>query len=242
MIPIKNMVITFSLMLITGLIFTLPLYRFDWKKFIKTKLFVKIVFWLPIFLVFIGILYASSHFRLLILLLIVGVAILEVLSAVKKLDRIHWVYFILFCLGLAHLVFLGASYSTRFVDILISLTFATVIADVMAFFLGNYFGIHKLPPKLNSRKSWEGVVGELLGSFLGIVIVDVFIIPVPSLWLFLPIGIGAIIGDLSNSYVKRASNIRDWSSALPGHGGFIDRLSSLAGSATLTFYYLKLFE
>jgi CDP-diglyceride synthetase len=35
-------------------------------------------------------------------------------------------------------------------------------------------------------------------------------------------------------------NIKDWSSAIPGHGGFIDRLSSIAGSTFLLYYFLKL--
>jgi phosphatidate cytidylyltransferase len=48
------------------------------------------------------------------------------------------------------------------------------------------------------------------------------------------------LGDLANSYAKRLAGIKDWSRAIPGHGGFIDRLASLAGAATLLFYSLYL--
>lgn len=67
-----------------------------------------------------------------------------------------------------------------------------------------------------------------------------FINPVISIWLFLPIGLGSVVGDLANSFVKRKINIKDWGKAIPGHGGFIGRLSSLAGSAVCMFYFLRI--
>ena len=60
-----------------------------------------------------------------------------------------------------------------------------------------------------------------------------------SLWLWLPIGLGAILGDLCNSYVKRREHIKNWSQRIPGHGGYLDRFASLAGSLALVLLVLS---
>jgi phosphatidate cytidylyltransferase len=40
-------------------------------------------------------------------------------------------------------------------------------------------------------------------------------------------GVGSALGDLLNSHLKRLRKIKNWSNAIPGHGGFADRLCSL---------------
>lgn len=223
-----------------GAALTLPLYKFDFGKFRRSSVFIKIVFWIPIFLVFLGVLYASSPLRLAIFVLLLILSLGEVIRATSPRLGIFLLYWILFAAGLSHLVFLGASYSGRFVNILITLCLGTVLADVAAYFAGNYGGRHSLPKWLNPRKSYEGAAGEIVGALLGVLITDLFIESVASLWIFLPIGIGAVVGDLTNSYFKRRAKVGDWSRLIPGHGGITDRLSSLAGSALLTYCFLKI--
>jgi CDP-diglyceride synthetase len=240
-VPLANLVWIFCILLLAGFILTIPLYKFNMGKFIKSKLFIKIIFWVPIFVVLVGVLYANQLIRLFVLTVVLLAALGEfVQNYVPKNRKILFIFFVLFTVFLAHFYFLGTLYKTEFINLLITLAFATVLADVTAFFFGNYFGKHKLPVMLNKNKSWEGVFGELVGALLGVVLVNAFILPVLSIWLFLPIGFGSIIGDLTNSFVKRKLNIKDWSSAIPGHGGFIDRLSSIAGSTFLLYYFLKL--
>jgi phosphatidate cytidylyltransferase len=240
MVPLKNLTLSFAVLLLAGLALTLPLYKFNFRKFVRTPIFVKIISWVPIFAVLVSLLYADSFIRLVFLLSVLMICLVELIWVSGKPSKLYVIYYLLFAAGLAHLILLGTSYQSHFINLIITLSLATVLADVAAFFMGNYFGRHHLPSFLNDRKSWEGVAGELIGALAGILIVNQFIVPVISLWLFLPIGIGAIAGDLANSYVKRRAGIKDWSRAIPGHGGFIDRLSSLAGSAALTFYFLKL--
>jgi phosphatidate cytidylyltransferase len=137
--------------------------------------------------------------------------------------------------------FFAESFFNKYiVNLLITLCFATVLSDAGAFLLGKYLGKHRLPEWLNNSKSWEGIVGQVLGSLVGILLVNFFVTPVVSVWLFLPVGAGCAIGDLANSFAKRNAHVKDWSRAIPGHGGFIDRLSSLAGSTLLMFYFLVL--
>ena len=240
-VPLAELVRLFCILLVAGVVFTLPLYRFNWRKFVRSGLFIKILFWVPIFLIFLGALYANGPFRLVLLLTLLVAALGELANKFSKSKHrlLLSTYFVLFAVSLAHFYFFGTVYQTEFISLLITLAFATVLADVTAFFFGNYFGTHKLPVVLNKNKSWEGVIGELFGALLGVLLVNAFIMPVISIWLFLPIGIGSVLGDLANSFVKRRLDIKDWSNAIPGHGGFIDRLSSVAGSVIMTFYFLK---
>ena len=197
------------------------------------------------FLAFTGFLYISNLARLVVLLILLGLAFSELLQVIRR--RKHGqnstaltVYFVLFGAAFLHIYVIGTAYKPQAVSLLITLCFTTVLADVTAFFMGNYLGKHKLPAALNDRKSWEGAMGQVAGALLGVVLVNAYVIHVPSLWLFLPIGAGSAAGDLANSYVKRLAGIKDWSDNIPGHGGYLDRFSSLAGSAVFMLCYLKL--
>jgi len=238
-IPLLRLITLFCSLLLAGLLLTLPLYKFDFRRFIKSRLFLKIMFWVPIFAVFVAVLYASNFVRLLLLIGILEAAGIEIFLAQKKYSTpLLLIYYALFILGFGHFILLAHQFTISFTDICIVIGIATVLADVGAFFFGNYLGRHKLPASLNRNKSWEGVLGEVMGALLGVLLLQAFVLKVPSLWIFLPLGIGSALGDLANSYVKRKLNITEWSHAIPGHGGFLDRFSSMAGSVTLVFYFL----
>jgi CDP-diglyceride synthetase len=240
LVPLKNLSIVFASLLAGGALLTIPIYKFNLRRFTSSGVFIKIIFWLPIFLVFLTVLYLKNNSRLAFLIILMLISLAEISRRAGLSRWKYLLYWLLFSAGLFHLILLGGSYNRRFTNILITLVLATVLADVCAYFCGNYLGRHKLPGWLNPRKSLEGAAGEILGAFLGVLAVDLFIEPVISLWLFLPIGLGSVVGDLLNSYFKRQADIKDWSGLIPGHGGVTDRLSSLAGSAALTFYFLKI--
>jgi CDP-diglyceride synthetase len=104
---------------------------------------------------------------------------------------------------------------------------------------GRLLGKRRLCPRLSPGKTVEGVLG---GSLTAVVVAFVlgFLLPQgPPLRMAL-VGVltvaGAILGDLLFSWIKRKSGIKDFSSAIPGHGGVLDRFDSLVVGAPVFFW------
>lgn len=126
-----------------------------------------------------------------------------------------------------------------------------VICDTFAYFggllLGNKFFSRKLAPKISPNKTIEGAISGYLATWLILFLIFYFadfrgidhidrtfiIVIVP---LTLPIV--AILGDLSFSWIKRFAKIKDFSNVIPGHGGILDRIDSVA---LVCFVYLTMF-
>lgn len=105
----------------------------------------------------------------------------------------------------------------------------TVAADTFAYYVGRRVGGPKLWPKISPNKTISGLVGGTLGAMLVSMLCSLFL-PAPLVMLAplgLFLGLWGTVGDLFESAIKRAIEIKDSSSLLLGHGGFWDRLDSL---------------
>lgn len=104
--------------------------------------------------------------------------------------------------------------------------------DAFAYLGGSAFGRHKFAPKISPKKTWEGVVCGMLGSVLFWLLIPVM---VPECgfglaWAALAgvlCGVAGIIGDLTESHIKRSFKVKDSGDLMPGHGGLLDRSDSL---------------
>jgi phosphatidate cytidylyltransferase len=105
------------------------------------------------------------------------------------------------------------------------------VADISAYFAGRAWGRHKLAPAISPGKTWEGVLGAIVGVGL-YSIVAAWVAGIPVLdrlgWapLLLALVAVSVAGDLFESMIKRQAGVKDSSQLLPGHGGFLDRLDS----------------
>lgn len=117
-------------------------------------------------------------------------------------------------------------------------------SDTGGYFAGRAFGRHKLAPTVSPGKTWEGAVGGvLLGTVLAFGIRALFSVPIPSLHLAILSPIAAamgMIGDLSESLLKRSVGVKDSGSIMPGHGGLLDRVDALIFVGPVVLMYALL--
>lgn len=118
--------------------------------------------------------------------------------------------------------------------------------DICAYFVGRRFGTKKLAPEISPGKTVEGAVGYVLGSVLAGCLMG-FVFAVGLSWLELVIlsallSVLGQVGDLFESWIKRAFEVKDSGRLLPGHGGLLDRIDSLIFPAVFTTTYLKVFH
>ncbi len=109
------------------------------------------------------------------------------------------------------------------------------LGDTGAYFAGRFLGRHKLYPAVSPKKTWEGAVGGLLASAGAAALAHFWYLPeLPLLTgLILGAGLGALgqMGDLCESMLKRAYDVKDSGQILPGHGGLLDRIDALLFAA-----------
>jgi len=117
-------------------------------------------------------------------------------------------------------------------------------SDSMALYLGRSIGKRKLYVEMSPNKTVEGAIGSFIGGFIGIMLVRFTLVQTMPLQTAIALGIAVsfatVIGDLVESMFKRDAGVKDSSSLLPGHGGFLDKIDSVtfAGPA---FYWSCLF-
>jgi phosphatidate cytidylyltransferase len=120
-----------------------------------------------------------------------------------------------------------------------------VAIDTGAYVSGLLFGKHPMAPKISPKKTWEGFAGSVLVAVVAGVLLGIFMLHLP--WWFGIIFGGVMvftstIGDLTESLIKRDLGIKDISTFLPGHGGFLDRLDSTLPSAGAAFMLYLVFS
>ena len=122
--------------------------------------------------------------------------------------------------------------------------FCTFASDISAYLVGRTIGRHKMAPYISPNKTWEGAAGGVIGSII-ISLVVVLISGLSIGWwgaviLGILISIIGQLGDLVKSLFKRNMEVKDSGNVLPGHGGFLDRMDSIAFAGAVV-YYLVIF-
>jgi len=153
------------------------------------------------------------------------------------------------------------------IDFLLSVLLLVWVADIAAYICGRAWGGRfiqgKLAPTISPGKSWEGVWGGITG-----VVVLSFTWVFGGRWLAGSAGTGfsgslysrlwdhhgalvmllgviflavmSVVGDLTESLVKRSAGVKDSSGLLPGHGGVLDRVDALLPAVPLAMMLIYL--
>ena len=115
--------------------------------------------------------------------------------------------------------------------------------DTGAYFAGKKFGKRKLYFAISPNKTIEGGIGGLAVSMFITLIFKLFFLQGMSWFLvfFVPliVGITAQVGDLCESFLKRAFDKKDSGTILPGHGGFLDRFDGVVFSLPVMYACIR---
>lgn len=149
--------------------------------------------------------------------------------------------------GAFHLMLFAMNSLGEYSFLALLLTFAvSPLCDTMAFFTGVALKGSKLCPSVSPNKTVSGAIGGLIGGVAGgILVYAVFggeftyhLNSSPYLWFAL-VGLvaGALteLGDLTESYVKRQTGIKDSGKIFPGHGGMLDRVDGMTLAAAFIY-------
>jgi phosphatidate cytidylyltransferase len=127
-------------------------------------------------------------------------------------------------------------------------TFITVwVTDTGAYFVGRMTGRRLvkrgMSPSISPGKTWEGAFGSLVAGFACVLVLNAAFDLALDVWQRVALGLllppVIAFGDLAESALKRALEIKDSSSLVPGHGGIADRLDSLLFAAPCVYYFVK---
>jgi len=118
-----------------------------------------------------------------------------------------------------------------------------ITIDTGAYASGVLFGKHPMAPRISPKKTWEGFAGSVVAAMIAGILLAVLMIGT-DWWVGLVLALTlvgvATLGDLTESLIKRDLGIKDISTWLPGHGGFLDRLDSILPSTIAAYVIFTL--
>lgn len=117
--------------------------------------------------------------------------------------------------------------------------------DTGAYFAGRKYGGDKLYPLISPGKTVSGALGGLVAGLVITLVYKILFFKSMS-WLStflapIAVGVTAQIGDLCESFIKRAYGIKDTSQLLPGHGGILDRFDGVLFALPVMYFCMKAF-
>ncbi|MDC0037918.1 phosphatidate cytidylyltransferase, partial [Alphaproteobacteria bacterium] len=105
--------------------------------------------------------------------------------------------------------------------------------------LGSLIGRKKIL-SISPNKTYEGLLGGIICTTIFMIIFNYIFIDLYDFNFFLiilSIIFLSFLGDIIESYFKRLSNIKNSSTLIPGHGGFLDRFDSFILVTYGIFFY-----
>jgi phosphatidate cytidylyltransferase len=124
------------------------------------------------------------------------------------------------------------------------LTFLCIwAADIGAYIFGRFFGktpLSDISPKKTVEGAVFGITASVVVALAGASYLHLPKFMITGVALGLVIGIASLLGDLTESMLKRDAGVKDSGQLIPGHGGILDRTDSYIFTAPLVYYFVTL--
>jgi phosphatidate cytidylyltransferase len=119
-----------------------------------------------------------------------------------------------------------------------------VVSDTAQYYSGRALGRRPLAPSISPKKTVEGALGGLLAGTVLMATTGRMVFASRDPLVLALVGAGVVVlgicGDLFESRLKRAANLKDSSALIPGHGGVLDRVDALLFVAPAFYFFLRL--
>lgn len=169
-----------------------------------------------------------------LLVVIPVLGLLEIIKVyfIKKNNPISILIISIFIYTVLSILFCCLIFSINSFDI-IKIYMLVIIFDSNSQLLGMLLGRHKIIQTISPNKTTEGAIGGLISGILSYCILYSFNCEV-VLYAIL-ISLTSFCGDMLASIYKRKIGIKDFSSILPAHGGFLDRFDSFIAAGAIGY-------
>jgi len=168
----------------------------------------------------------------------------ETSGFLDRAARIQWGLMVcVYCISYAPalLTLNVPGYQRQDAKLLLFLVIVVQLSDVFQYIWGKLLGKRKIAPSISPNKTWEGFVGGVatavaLGTALW------WMTPfslLQALLLSMAVALMGFAGGLTMSAIKRDRGVKDFGSAIEGHGGILDRMDSICFSAPLFFHLTR---
>ncbi|MGH9424382.1 MAG: phosphatidate cytidylyltransferase, partial [Thermoanaerobaculia bacterium] len=134
-------------------------------------------------------------------------------------------------------------YAGKNARLLFFLVVIVQLSDVFQYVWGKLLGRHKIAPVISPSKTWEGFIGGTLSAtLLGTALWRVMPFTIwQTMGMAFIITLMGFLGGLTMSAIKRDRGVKDWGSAIQGHGGVLDRIDSICFAGPIFFHLTRYF-